>query len=417
MHSDCDGSLTQTSVDLLTSDSHPGVCYQCTHCRSTETENRGNQLEERLTTLEAQLNKLQQQVHPVIRNLVGETDCGTHPVQQMHTNMSQTALRSAKNSPKIMQDRAEMVPKSFAEAVRNGRTADNSVYTSVFLDATEAPRSQHTEILLPKRNTVNQLNINSQAHVIKPVAKHSPPLAVICTNIYESNDTLLLNRQTHDTSEWLKLCKLIGLDPIQPKLLSRISRHPDSPHSGKPRLLKISLNSEKELEDVLLSAYILNKEGHTTSRIYADVPWWERRNAKTKEKAKEAIQERSVVLLGIPDVTNVSCLNQSRSHDIQQWKFIEGVLGLKEVALVDTFRIPRSPRYSGTGPRPLKLTFLTSDMANVVRTQCLKSRNLLLPDIRVSTMKPKIITPEQQPNESDNKTKNDCQPTLLESAV
>jgi hypothetical protein len=298
------------------------------------------------------------------------------------------------------------------------RTAADSVQTSMPLDASEARSTQPTKTLLPKHNAANQFKIKSTADIAQPIAKRSTPLAVICTNIYESNETLLLNRQVHDTSEWLKLCKLLGLDPIQPKSLSRISRRPDSPHFAKPRLLKITLNNEKELEDVLLSAHILNKQGETTSRIFADIPWWERRNAKTDDKTKEARQERSVVLLGIPDATNESCPNQSRSHDIQQWKFIEEVIGLKEVALVDTFRIPRSPRYFGTGPRPLKLTFLTSNMADFVRTQCLKSRNLLPRDIRVSTLKPKIITPEQPTNESDNNanSKNAKGPTQSESA-
>ena len=51
--------------------------------------------------------------------------------------------------------------------------------------------------------------------------------------------------------------------------------------------------------------------------------------------------------------------------------------------VVDTFRIPQSPKYMGDGPCPLKITFLTGDMASDVRERWTRLKRFLPRGIRL----------------------------------
>ncbi|OON18407.1 hypothetical protein X801_05740 [Opisthorchis viverrini] len=103
-----------------------------------------------------------------------------------------------------------------------------------------------------------------------------------------------------------------------------------------------------------------------------------------------------------------------------QCQFLCSTFEIETVAVVDTYRIPKSPKYMGTGPRPLKLTLLRGDMLNLIQTQWQRHRNLLPRELRISTsMRNNIPTEETKVNEDEavgDTSKNDQLPTPPGSA-
>jgi hypothetical protein len=176
------------------------------------------------------------------------------------------------------------------------------------------------------------------------------------------------------------------------------------------------------LEEVLLSAFLLQNSPENGERIFADVPWWER-SRKSDNKAKiNRAEERSIVILGVPEGDENIDINSQKKHDFLQWRYLSDILKANEVAVVDTFRIPKSQKYMGAGPRPLKLTFLRGEMLDILKTQWRQNRNLLPRELKISsstrTNKPADAsnTNAGEPITSDP-AKNDPAPTSTESAT
>jgi hypothetical protein len=252
---------------------------------------------------------------------------------------------------------------------------------------------------------------------IQPV----PPktvLSVICTNVPEATDTLLANKQEHDMKHWFQLCSRMGLRAIKPVSLIRLSRKPNSPHDDKPRLIKVVVQSEKELEDILLSAYLLRDDNQSSSRVFADVPWLERTKPSLPGQQQNVQKHdgRSVIILNVPEPTPDSDKNAKTSHDLNQWKYLSNTIQTNDEAVVDIFRIPKSPRYEGNGPRPLKIRLLTASMVASVLSNWKRYRHKLPRDIRFvsgipkqhpdtvveSMPEPKNDTPIETPTVSKN---------------
>lgn len=342
VHANCDPTLTQVSIELLNSDSHPAVFYHCSNCRSLESTHCKNSLENRLVVLEAQLNKLREQVHPLISDFPVKTN------YRKDSNCNKTYFMNSEPveiTSKFTEDIVE--PKSFVEVIQNNQ----------------------------KRVSVPP----------KSITKSPYRLSVICTNIKEPNDTLLQARQKHDREEWLGLCQKMQLKPIEPVSLTRLSRSPNSPNKGKPRLLRITVETEKDLEDILLSAFLLQNSDTNSERVFADVPWWERSQKSDKVTKITRTDDRSLIILGVPENEETSDKKLQNKHDFLQWKFLSDTIQANNVAVVDTFRIPKSPKYMGSGPRPLKLTLLRSEMLGTVKTQWERYRNILPKEIRLSS--------------------------------
>lgn len=368
VHAQCDSTLTVKSVKMVNDERHPSICYKCTACRPTQIANNcgirhsntgGNgpiEMEQRMTQLEEQIRQIRELVQPVANERV--------------------QIRADAKSPTL--------PK-----------------------------------LTPKPNTP-VLTARPKPDELRDKRTFSTGLSVICTNVMEANDTLLHNKQKHDKEQWLKLCSKMQLKAIDPLSLTRLSRPPDSQHKDKPRLLKVTLRAEKDLEDVLLSAFLLQNETENKERVFADVPWWERSRKPGKTDNINRAEDRSLIILGVPDTDETSDKKIQNKHDFLQWKFISDILKTDDVAVVDTFRIPRSPKYMGTGPKPLKLTLLRSEMLSIVKTQWQRYRNLLPSELRLSTTKRanKSTGPAEDATEQCGapvKAKNGQPPTLSES--
>ncbi|OON17725.1 hypothetical protein X801_06434, partial [Opisthorchis viverrini] len=121
-------------------------------------------------------------------------------------------------------------------------------------------------------------------------------------------------------------------------------------------------------------------------RIFADTPWSERSRKNTPHPTNSTnkhTNDRSLIILGVPEPNKTT-------------------LEIENVAVVDTYRIPKSPKYLGTGPRPLKLTLLRGDKLNLIQTQWRRHRNFLPRDLRISTsMRNNKPTEETKVNEDE----------------
>ena len=254
------------------------------------------------------------------------------------------------------------------------------------------------------------------------VLKPSTRFSLICANIKEATGSLLLDRQSHDKNEWFNLCKRMRLRQIEPISIIRLQRPADSPHRGKPRLLRVTVATEEELEDILLSAFLLRDGLESSERVFADIPWWERAHAKGQSHPKHSAS-RSVIVSGVPDAPDGEDPQARMRHDILQWKFLRTSLGADQVATVDIYKIPKSSKYMGSAPSRLKVTFLTSAMAEDVFSKWKLYEGQLPKYIRMRTPEHMGISTQsstvQKVSDSNlvpASPKNDSQPTLSGSA-
>jgi hypothetical protein len=135
------------------------------------------------------------------------------------------------------------------------------------------------------------------------------------------------------------------------------------------------------MEKVLLHAYLLNHIPNSECRISADIPWWER---KSVTKGVDKTKSRTLILLGVPESAGSPSPHERLEHDYKQWRFIASSINASEAVVVDTFRIPKSTNYKGDGPKPLKVTFLTSGMTDTIKMQWKTNRYRIPKDVRLS---------------------------------
>ncbi|KER29929.1 hypothetical protein T265_03521 [Opisthorchis viverrini] len=167
----------------------------------------------------------------------------------------------------------------------------------------------------------------------------------------------------------------------------------------------------------------LKREADNGERIFADIPWSERSRKNTPHPTNSTnkhTNDCSLIILGVPEPNKTSDKIAQNTHDYLQWQFLCSTLEVENAAVVDTYRIPKSPKYLGTGPRPLKLTLLRGDMLNLIQAQWQRHRNLLPRELRINTsMRNNIPTEETKVNEDEavgETSKNDQLPTLPGSA-
>ena len=195
----------------------------------------------------------------------------------------------------------------------------------------------------------------------------------------------------------------MNLTAIKPVSITRLSRKPDSIHQDKPRLLKVVVKEEKELEDIILSAYLL-RDGHEgSSRVFVDVPWSERANSPFKggQRSIDKHDKRCLLILNVPETASDTDPQCRAMHDKQQWKYLRKTIQANNEVVVDMFRIPKSPRYEGNGSRPLKLTLLTASMADTVYNNWCRYRQKLPREIRIvrgSSKRPSETVPQPVEN-------------------
>lgn len=390
VHAECDETLTVQSLKMVNDDRHPSICYQCPNCRTSHLVGRFKSansaendksfgMEIRMSHLEEQLK----QITAVLQHLLDQNKCLPTATQKANPN-NLTAASRTRSPVKLLEAKKDIE-------------------------------------IVTRKNSKSKSNIPVISK--NKVASSKAALSVICTNVPEATDTLLANRHEHDMSQWDKLCSRMSLKPIKPVSLTRLSRKPGSVHNDKPRLLKVAVQNEKELEDILLSAYLLRDCEKTDNRIFADVPWKEREKSAHKGKHREIEKGKSLLILNIPEPASDSDMQCQNKHDYHQWKYLSDAIEANNEAVIDIFRIPKSPKYEGNGPRPLKLTFLTTAMADTVYKNWNRFRYKLPREIRIlhRNTKPQLKTTEVPDNEQNQaqepSQKNHCLPAPIESAA
>ena len=203
---------------------------------------------------------------------------------------------------------------------------------------------------------------------------------LICTNIPESESPSLRERQEADRKSWSELCSVLELD-VHPVQLTRLSRPPTSPHAGEPRLLRVLMKNESDVETVLLSAFKL-RLAKSIIRIYPDIPWKERKILKDGAKfVTMDVDLRSVFVHGVPELKDADEL-KNKQHDCTEWKYIKELLGVDNIITTKIFRLPHSTNYKGNGPRILKVTLSSDQIVTSLLSSWYQHRNIAPPDLR-----------------------------------
>ena len=287
VHADCNETLTNKSLKMINDDRHPSICYQCLNCRTAHSDSNfkrthllaseeGNSTERRLFHLEEQLK----QTMELVQDLISQ---GSHVPADVESEQSTSLLM--------------------------GNYTDKNLQWSEKKTDLESKKQKN---LKPKPNI--PANTNSRPSPRKAI------LSVICTNVPEATDTLLANKHEHDMNQWLHLCSRMSLRAIRPVSLIRLSRKPNSLHQDKPRLLKVSVQNEKELEDILLSAYLLRDGEKNSSRVFVGIPWSKRKSSSQKGKQHPTGKHegRSLVILNGPESESHLDTQCRNKHDFQQ---------------------------------------------------------------------------------------------------
>ena len=219
---------------------------------------------------------------------------------------------------------------------------------------------------------------------------------LICTNVPESESPSLRERQEADRKSWSDLCSVLELD-VHPVQLTRLSRPPRSPHAGEPRLLRVLMKNESDVETVLLSAFKL-RLAKSVIRIYPDIPWRERKHRKDEAKVVTMDDDlRSVFVHGVPELKDADEL-KNKQHDCTEWKYIKELLGVDNIITTKIFRLPHSTKYKGNGPRILKVSFSSDQMVTSLLSSWYQHRNIAPPDLRIRGYLPR----KTEKDNSDN---------------
>ena len=170
----------------------------------------------------------------------------------------------------------------------------------------------------------------------------------------------------------------------------------------------------------MLSSFLLRIDTESTERVYPDIPSWERNGNPRKSDSKECADACDLIILGVPEAEENSDKAMKSKHDLLQWKFISETIKTDGVAVIDLFRIPKSSKYKGTGPNPLKLTLLRSDMVGSVRAQWKRYGHLLPREVRIGSSvrthgSTTAVEAKTQEQETSVAIKNGQPPALPES--
>ena len=227
------------------------------------------------------------------------------------------------------------------------------------------------------------------------------PLSVICSNVPESTATSLKARETDERNQWSTLCHRLGISAT-PTNLIRLSRKPNSPNHSNPRLIRVVLSSTQDVETVLLNTHLL-RDGENKIRIYPDIPWYERRDRREliNPEARTTRTLSTLYVHGIPEIPNDD-KRECQSHDINEWRYVLSLLSLENTVSTSIVRVPSSANYKGAGPKLLRVTLLSEQMAASVLLAWKDGRRMLPPELRVYASKTRTLAEQIGPKETQN---------------
>ena len=211
--------------------------------------------------------------------------------------------------------------------------------------------------LYPEQHKPDTLNRKTQKPTPTPLVTQSRAQTsndVILFNVPESTSTSLAVRDSEDHASWIKVCEALNEQHHLPKRLVRLRWNREG-----PRPLRVELKPETNSEKIIIWSNHVN----SAIKVRPDLPW-EEREARRQEKAADPtaniLRARSIVLHGIPESNeNPTHPLSHLDHDIDQWNFIRGRLGVVCRAQRIT-RLPRPLHLNGiTSPRLLRVTLET----------------------------------------------------------
>ena len=392
----CNKIVQQSTRDV------PWICEQCLmmptiKCLQSIIFWHGKQIEllelrlsEKISSLENEMNEMKASPKP-----------GTRPAKRMRTN-SEIPVNSIDipNNQIFSDTNTTEISEVFTVRPPNELHSPNKEAPAQAIPLPSVSRSNAVWVTPSKKNELNRARDhpvkNSNVKLVRQT-----PLELICTNIAEPTATTLKMRQLEELSQWQHLCQLMALQ-VTPESIVRMTRHPSTPHTDQPRLLKVTLRSEKDLEDVLLSSYVLVNA--CKSRIYQNRTWSERQQLKTEPKVVRADDnKRAVFIHGVPETKHQSEM-ENMKNDLEEWKFIQELLGFPEILTVGLIRLPSSANYRGTGPKILKVSLATSEMVTKVLQTWSKKCKHLPSELRIRPFKPKphsSVVETEQPMQAD----------------
>lgn len=223
--------------------------------------------------------------------------------------------------------------------------------------------------------------VSSKAPPAKPNPTRLESLTIICSNVPEADSPCFKTRQAADQAQWQAICKSMNVNVV-PENMVRLTRPPQSPHAGEPRLLRITLRSIADTESVLLSAYLLRNTS-SAIRITPDTPWSERRARKQDDfDWKSDIDAKSIFIHGIPEARQQQ-ENDGSMHDGEQWRFVQQQAKIENCLTTGLKRLPFAPSYKGNGPRILKVTFHSVVMMQHALDSWYQNRRYVPQEIRL----------------------------------
>ena len=282
------------------------------------------------------------------------------------------------------------IQQPLQEPAKVYKQAEEKVYKKETKDTVPATPS-YASIVTNKKCELTKNRVDN-AHSSKSTIDD---LTVICSNLPESSASSLRQREADDRQKWDEICSMIGIS-ASPASLTRLSRHPQSPHQEKPRLLRVVLKSVGDVEKTLLSSALLRETGSDV-RIFPDVPWEERQLRRVNpEAAKELRNKRVVIIHGVPELGDQDEATK-RNHDCSEWRYIQEILGIEGIITTDVSRIKPPANRNKNGPPLLKITVRSEDMVTSVLNAWYKSKKHAPPELRLRAPYDKTLrkfTPE-----------------------
>ncbi|VDP85415.1 unnamed protein product [Echinostoma caproni] len=157
-------------------------------------------------------------------------------------------------------------------------------------------------------------------------------------------------------------------------------RQPSSPLAEEPRLLRVTLTDEKDIENVLLSSYLLGKVS-SRIKILPDRPWIERMRHRTNPvDAHELDYKRVALIHGVPKLNDPD-ESTYQQNDCKEWRFIQELIGCHNIFTTSVSQLPYSVNYRGNDPR--KVTFSTPEMVTSVLQAWYQNRRRGPPEVRL----------------------------------
>ncbi|CAH8516648.1 unnamed protein product [Schistosoma turkestanicum] len=230
-----------------------------------------------------------------------------------------------------------------------------------------------------------------------PTHKQPPPKtrdnrsnSLILFNVPVSEGSLLEGRAAFDKEQWDKFCSTLGMCEVPAKICRLFKGQNVS--KGKPPPMRVTLDSARLAEDIILSSQRPSVKLSSLIRIRHDKPWSVRAAART---APDTQEQTTMVVHGIPELTNGNP-DEAHEHDVQQWRWLSRSLSLHTPMAVSISRLPRPSHLTSIkSPRLIAVTLRNREDLTETLQAWYSSKNDLPSHIRCCESRPRSVRQQQ----------------------